>query len=436
MKRTDFSFWSPLTILLAVLIFLGSAFADGARGQVLHRFQGPDGSNPEGNLIADRVGNFYGTTEYGGENGYYGTVFKLSPPAKPDCPWILETLYVFTNTGDGARPTDGLIFDNEGNLYGTTSDSNAGGYGEIFRLSPPSARGGAWTETVLYHFQGGSDGAYPRGGLIADEQRNFYGATETSIFELSPPAPAGAAWTFSVLHDFTDSMSDGWSAQDGLVRDERGNLYGSTLWGGYEGNPDCGEIGCGTVFEVSPPAAPGGEWTEQVLHFFGVGSDGFDPEGGLTLDARGNLYGTTYSGGALGGGTAFQLVRPNRAGGSWTEHVIHSFNYSPYDGAAPVATMIPDWDGNLYGTAMFGGHPCVYDDATYGCGVVFELSPPESDGGAWRERVLYFFQMRPGAGRQPGASLLFDDFGSLYGTTVYGGACAAEQCGTVFRIVP
>ncbi len=434
MKRNYFILVISLIILVAVLVFAGSAFANGPNGQVLHRFQGTDGANPYGNLISDSAGNLYGTTEYMGVS-FYGTVFELSPPTQFGDPWTLTTLYSFHNNGDGARPTDGLIFDSKGNLYGTTSDSAAGGYGEIFQLSPPATKGGAWTETVLYHFQGGTDGAYPQGGLIADEQGNFYGATETSVFEFSPPAGSGGAWTFTLLHDFTSRTSDGWSAQDGLVRDQAGNLYGTTIWGGYEGNPDCGEDGCGTAFEVSPPAAPGGAWTEQVIHTFGMGGgDGINPEGGLALDAKGNLYGTTYSGGKNYGGIAFRLAPPSQAGGAWTETVIHDFSYSIYDGAAPIATMILDPEGNLYGTTMFGGNHCRSDGAYYGCGVVYKLSPVDRDGTAWHESLLYFFQTGRYAAKQPAASLLFDNYGNLYGTTVYGGG--EEQRGTIFRIVP
>lgn len=436
MKRNRFSFILSCLTIVGVLIFVGGAFAD---GQVLHYFQGTDGSNPSGNLIADQAGNLYGTTEYGGENGYYGTVFQLAPPAEPGSPWILTTLYVFGNTGDGARPTDGLIFDSKGNLYGTTSDSNAGGYGEVFQLAPPTAPGGAWKETVLYHFQGSTDGAYPVGGLVFDENGNLYGTTDYTVFELSPPTQAGGAWTFSLLHEFKGGTRDGTSAHDGLVRDEKGNLYGTTLWGGYEGNTDCGEIGCGTAFEVSPPAVPGGAWTEQVIHFFGKGHDGFNPEGGLTLEPKGNLYGTTYSGGgAPGGGTAFQLTP--QSGGTWTETMIHRFNYTPSDGAAPVATMIFDREGNLYGTTLFGGNPCEYNGAAYGCGVAFKLSPPSADGSAWHEDILHFFQRRVGSARQPAASLLLDNHGNLYGTSVdggYYGACPVNGgfgCGTVFEI--
>ena len=440
MKRKDFS---PIPrgtvrILLALLMFVGSAFADNSIEQVLYRFQREDGTNPWSNLIADRAGNLYGTTEYNGVS-YYGTVFQLAPPAKADRAWTLTTLYSFRNAGDGARPTAGLIFDGKGNLYGTTSDSATGGYGEIFQLVPPTTPGEEWKETVLYHFQGGADGATPLGGLISDENGNLYGTTTYTVFKLSPPTLPGEAWTFSLLHEFKGGTRDGTYSHAGLVRDRVGNLYGTTLWGGYDGNPDCGEIGCGTVFELSPPAAPGGDWTEKVIHFFGTGDDGFNPEGGLVLGANGILYGTTFSGGKSVGGTAFQLVPPSQPPGVWNETVIHNFSYSRYDGAAPVASMILDRAGNLYGTTLFGGNSCYYNGAAYGCGVVFELSPRHSDGAAWDETVLYFFRKGAGTAKQPAGSLLFDNYGDLYGTTVDGGydTCpgGSDECGTVFKIV-
>jgi uncharacterized repeat protein (TIGR03803 family) len=430
---------SPAKILMAVLVLAGYCFA-GDSAQILYRFQSSsDGYSPYSNLIWDQAGNLYGTTEYGGTS-FYGEVFQLSPPPKAGALWKKTTLYSFTNSGDGARPTDGLIFDSKGNLYGTTGDSDAGGYGEIFQLAPPTSKGGAWTETVLYHFQGSTDGAYPRGGLISDNNGNLYGTTFDSVFELSPPAQQGGAWTFTLLHELSGGPTDGKSSQAGLVRDAAGNLYGTTLWGGFEGNGDCGSIGCGTVFEVSPPAVSGGAWTEQVIHFFGMGTDGFDPEGGLTLGAKGNLYGTTYSGGAGGGGTAFRLSPPSQAGGAWTEKIIHSFAYSLADGAAPMATMISDTAGNLYGTTFFGGDRCFYNGADYGCGVIFELSPAVGDGAAWNETVLYVFPRPYGNARNPAASLLFDASGNLYGTTVEGGinTCSGDYspgCGTVFEIV-
>lgn len=442
MKRVSFSLLSSLLswslrIMLSAVICLGTA--GGQTAQVLYRFIDKiDGANPSGNLIADRAGNIYGTTEYGG-GSFYGTVFELSPPSQLGGAWKETTLYAFRNTGDGARPTDGLLFDSKGNLYGTTSDSNAGGFGEVFQLAPPATKGAAWTETVLYHFQGLTDGAYPVGGLISDAEGNLYGTSESSVFELSPRAQSGEAWTFTLLHTFVGGKTDGLSSHAGLVRDAAGNLYGTTLWGGYEGNADCGEIGCGTVFEVSPPAVKGGAWSEQIIHYLGMGTDGLNPEGGLTLDTAGNLYGTTYSGGTMIGGTAFRLSPPSQSGGAWTEEVIHNFVYGNYDGAAPAATMIMDKAGNLYGTTLFGGTPCFFNGADYGCGSVFKLSPV-SGGTSWTETILYFFPRAWGNPRQPGASLLFDAKGNLYGTTVYGGryVCTtdgSDGCGTVFELV-
>jgi hypothetical protein len=442
MKHKAFSFFGTLGLgtLVVLLGPVTNAMAtDPGRLQTLHRFAGTtEGENPAGSLIFDQTGNLYGTTEYGGVSGYYGTVFELVRPDKAGEPWIDEILYTFQNRGDGARPTDNLIFDSSGNLYGTTSDSNAGGYGEVFELSPPSSEGAAWTETVLYSFQGTTDGAYPYGGLVTDPQGNLYGATESSVFELSPPVIEGGPWIFTLLHSFVCCTSDGWNSVAGLVRDQTGNLYGTTEWGGAFTGQYCAYLGCGTVFEVSPPSAPGGSWTETVLYRFNGEPDGLNPFTGLTLDQAGNLYGTTYGGGALGGGTAFQLKPPSQPGGAWTETILHNFNYGRDDGAVPLGTMIFDGLGNLYGTTEFGGNDCRFNTTPYGCGVVFELTP--SSGGAWSESILQFFTTLGPTPRQPTAGLVFDKSGSLYGTTTYGGfpACPVfdgGECGSVFAIV-
>ena len=438
-KNISPTLFVSFAILAISLTTASNSFAAGVHEQVLYQFQGDgDGDLPMGNLIADKAGNLYGTTEYGGVS-FYGTVFELSPPAVSGGAWTHTILYTFHNTGDGGRPTDGLIFDSKGNLYGTTGDSAAGGYGEVFQLSPPASPGSPWSETVLYSFGGKTDGSYPRAGLLVDEQGRLYGATETSVFRLSPPAQAGGAWAFIRLHKFTSDNADGFSSQAGLVRDKQGNLFGTTLWGGFPGNPNCGSLGCGTVFEISPPAA-GGAWTEQVIHTFGVSStDGFDPEAGLALDANGNLYGTTYSGGTPGGGTAFQLSPPAQAGAPWTETIIHNFSYSSTDGAAPMAAMVLDTAGNLYGTTLFGGNACYFNSTPYGCGVVFKLSPPAAGSTVWNETILEFFRRGVGTAHQPAASVLLGKHGSIYGTTVYGGVYNCYEgngCGTVYRLAP
>jgi uncharacterized repeat protein (TIGR03803 family) len=426
-----------LTALGFVLVCSGSAYASSSKEEVLFRFNGTtDGYNPQGTLIADNAGNLYGTTEYGG-GSFYGTIFELSPPSVEGGAWTHTVLYTFNNHGDGARPTDGLIFDGKGNLYGTTGDSAAGGFGEIFELSPPAVPGNPWTETVLYSFQGKHDGAYPRGGLLFDEKGNLYGTSAYTVFKLRPPTQSGGAWTFVRLHIFFSFTSDGFSSQAGLVRDQHGNLFGTTLWGGFPNNPNCGSLGCGTVFELSPPASGGGGWAEQVIHTFGESStDGFDPEAGLALDADGNLYGTTYSGGSLGGGMTFEL---SPSAGGWIETDLHDFSYSNGDGAAPAAAPVLDGAGNLYGTTLFGGKGCFFNTVSYGCGVVYKLSPPRAGSTGWSETVLDFFSRGVGAPHQSAASLLLGKNGQIYGTTVYGGTYACFEgngCGTAFRLKP
>ncbi len=427
------------TVVMVVLASVCSSLAQRPL-TTLHRFQGGnDGDYPTASLIQDTAGNFYGTTEYAGAGGYYGTVFELSPPAKAGGSWTETVLYSFRNNGDGARPTAGLILDSAGDLYGTASDSNAGGYGAVFEMTPPTTKGGPWTETVLYTFQGGSDGAYPYGGLVSDLQGNLYGTTETSVFELSPPA-SGGAWTFTLLHDFVCCTSDGWNSLAGLARDPQGNLYGTTEWGGTYSGEYCQYLGCGTVFEVSPPAVQGGPWSETVLYRFGGESDGLNPMSALTLDAHGNLYGTTYGGGALGGGTVFELTPPSVQNGAWTKSIIHNFTYtSKQDGAVPLGTLIFDSAGNLYGATEFGGNPCSYDDSPYGCGTVFELAPPATGSGAWTESILHRFGAQGPWPRWPGAGVILDNQGNLLGTTLYGGDldCTGEKsdgCGTIFQI--
>lgn len=442
MNRSEFPITPCRTLaaLIAVLISVGSALAQRPL-LTLHRFQGGnDGENPAASLIQDKAGNFYGTTEYGGAGGFYGTVFLIAPPTTKGGAWTQTILYSFRNQGDGARPTAGLTFGSDGNLYGTTSDSNAGGYGEVFQLAPPTTKGGAWTETVLYSFKGGADGAYPFGGLIFDRQGNLYGTTESSVFELSPPTQKGGAWSFTLLHEFACCTSDGWSSQAGLVRDPLGNLYGTTELGGSYTGQYCDYLGCGTVFEVSPPVMPGDPWSETVLYRFAGEPDGLNPFSALALDANGNLYGTTYGGGALAGGTVFQLAPPGQLGGAWTKTILHNFTYTDQnDGAVPVGTLIFDQAGSLYGNTEFGGYPCVFNGGTYGCGVVFKLTPPGMKDGDWAETVLHHFSLSGPYPRQPGAGLVFDNQGNLFGTTTFGGreTCTDDGslgCGTVFQI--
>lgn len=334
--------------------------------KVLHNFNnnGTDGYHPQGGLVFDAAGNLYGTTYAGGAYNW-GTVFELTPNARGG--WTEKVLHDFNYNGrDGVEPVASLTFDAAGNLYGTTYAGGTHNHGTVFELTPKA--GGGWTEKIPHDFNNnGKDGNYPTGGLISDAPGNLYGTTYQggtygygTVFELTPAV--GGKWSERVLHDFGNG-TDG-SEPFGVIFDAAGNLYGVTSWGGSGG---CGNsVGCGTVFELTPTA--GGGWTEKILHNFSWnGTDGYHPQATLIFDVSGNLYGTTYAGGTDDGGAAFELTPTT--GGGWTEKVLHSFcsQSNCADGGTPVAGLIFDGVGNLYGTTWYGG--------AHGDGTVFEITP-------------------------------------------------------------
>jgi len=361
--------------------------AEGWKPRVVYSFRGGnDGWNPHGNLVFDGAGNIYGVTEYGGgANGNYGTVFKLAPVPEG---WEESVIYRFNPTvthNDGRSPEAGVIMDGAGNLYGTTEYGGNGclsSCGTVYELSP--AADGTWTETILYNFQGvgaANDGMYPVAPLVFDRQGNLYGTTfwgganrETCsgwgcgvVFALLPNG--SGRWTETVLHSFESFSSDGFYPLAGLVLDASGNLYGTTSGGGPN---TCNDYSyCGTVFKLS--SSSGGTWTETLVHSFSS-NEGFAPEAGLTFDAGGNLYGTTDVGGVHNQGTAFELS-PDSSGG-WKESVLHSFGKGQ-DGQEPNTTLVLDASGNLYGGTFGGGTdvtgPCT--EYGVGCGTVFEILP-------------------------------------------------------------
>jgi uncharacterized repeat protein (TIGR03803 family) len=429
--------------ILAVTLFVTSAWAP-PREKVLHNFSqySTDGYYPAASLIFDAHGILYGTTSGGGAHNA-GMVFKLTPKAGGG--WIEEILHNFNDNGrDGAHPSASLIFDADGNLYGTTyyggSLDQCGGYGcgTVFELTPKA--GGGWTEKVLHNFSG-KDGSSPNARLVVDADGSLYSTTTGggvggggTVFELTPH---GGGWTEKTLHNF--SGRDGFYPVAGVVMDDVGNLYGTTTFGGSIPCNFGNEVGCGTVFELTPKG--GGNWTEKVLHNFNYnGKDGVSPQGDLTTDAAGNLYGTTYYGGpfndqcdssSFGCGTVFELT--SKVGRGWTEKVLHSFNENGSDGTFPQAGLIFDAHGNLYGTTSGGG--LTQCTGSFGCGTVFELRP-KSDGG-WTERILHNFNGRNGA--YSTAGLIFDAHGNLFGTTFEGGPTPCNGgagCGTAFEITP
>jgi uncharacterized repeat protein (TIGR03803 family) len=355
---------------------------------------------------------------------------------------VEKAIYTFQGGSDGQGPSEfsSLIAGKDGNLYGTTADGGGSsacksGCGTAFELSPPTVEGGAWTETQLYIFQGGSnDGAGPSGALLFDKIGNLYGTTagggsgnNGTVFELSPPDSPSGVWTETVLYDFPADGSHGLSPLGNLVFDPDGNLYGTTHDGGS--STTCGYVGgCGTVFELSPPATLGEAWTETVIHEFGAANQGAFPWSGLTFDHTGALYGTTEFGASGENGQVYQIVRDR---GVWTFNVIYTFESGI---GSPLGGVILDNAGNVYGAA-FGG---LIDCGVPACGGVFELTPPSRAGDPWTENVLYSFTGGKD-GAYPAASLLRDKAGNLYGTTTGGGLrnkATLNGNGTIFELSP
>jgi uncharacterized repeat protein (TIGR03803 family) len=289
---------------------------------VLYSFLGnPDGCFSAASLIMDTAGNLYGTTESGGIDNL-GTVFELSPPSVAGGAWIESILYRFGTRGhDGSTPAATVTLGPGGVLYGTTFYGGANNAGTVFGLHPPSVSGGAWTERILYSFAGGTGGRNPGSSVVFHSNGHLYGTTADSVenvncggvppcgrvYELSPPAVSGGAWTYSTLWAFTGG-SDGANPYDSVTFDKRGNLYGTTAFGG---------VGGGTVFELSPPATVGDPWTETTLYQFTFGGDGTRPWGDVIFGKGGLLYGTTFTDGSKKGcsttfgdggcGTIFEL---------------------------------------------------------------------------------------------------------------------------------
>jgi uncharacterized repeat protein (TIGR03803 family) len=412
-------------IAVSVLLFAAPQLARCQTETVLYSFSGKsgngDGEQPGAGLIMDKAGNLYGTTVWGGDlscnapNGC-GTVFELVPA---DGSWTESVLYMFgTQPGDGNEPvggslvmsgtklygttriggysscnspngcgtvfevttttgaetpiytftsySDGLfpdgVIEKSGILYGTTTTGGSGQCGTAFELTPPAKKGGTWTKTVLYDFEvGPSDGCDLNPGLIYEDGALYGTASQDgadsggAIFALSATEPGPD----TILYNFTAAPSDGFAPAAGVIMDGKGNIYGTTEFGGAYGNGH-ESIG-GTVFELSAAG------TETLLYSFGgYSGDGLLPEAGL-IRYKNNLYGTTFTGGANGNGTVFKLAPPVKKGAPWTETILHSFGADSDDGRYPVAGVIVDKKGNLYGTTTAGG--------AYGSGTVFEITP-------------------------------------------------------------
>jgi uncharacterized repeat protein (TIGR03803 family) len=371
--------WSVSAILLATVLATLRALPDVAPVSKFKTLCILPGYTYAG-LALDSSGNLYGTTFDGGAYGE-GTVFELSRGSNGK--WTERVLHDFEGGNDGEAPYASPIFDTAGNLYGTTRYGGASGNGTVFELTPES--NGKWAERVLYQFMGGKDGSQPWSGLILDATGNLYGTTSGGgnssdcaysscgvVFEVT--RTSSGDWKEQVLHAFNGK--DGGGPLASLVFDGRGNLYGTTEWDSVDSG--------GTVFELTRKS--NGGRTERVLHRFSRGSDGGNPEAGVIVTATGHLYGTTFWGGNFGFGYGVVFELTHTSSGRWTEQVLHDFNY--VDGANPLAGLILDSAGNLYGTTPFGG---MGENGT-----VFKLT--HDSKGKWTERVLHQFDFSTGGG--------------------------------------
>jgi len=400
--------------------FLGSAGFSRAQATVLYSFtDNTDGASPAADLVFDTEGNLYGTTTGGtttSGSATGGVVFQLSPKK------VETVLHTFAGApSDGSNPLAGLIFGTDGALYGTTQQGGTAGCGIVFQLTPPTPPAPAWGYKVLHSFQNGNDGCRPQGDLIFDSNGVLYGSTAAggtngTVFMLAPPVPPATAWAETVLYFFKGGPGDGQNPLGHLTFDTSGALYGTTELGGSSK--------LGTVFQLAPPVPPATNWTETVLYSFAGGNDGAKPQAGLAIDSKGALYGTTSNGGGSSNfGTVFQLTPPTPPATTWKETVLHSFKGPRTDGAYPFADVILDSKGNLYGTTSAGGS-CLCGDGT-----VFKLTAT-----TWKETVLHNFIGSPTDGNQPLAGLIFNSKGTLlYGTTYQGGK---SHWGTVFEQTP
>lgn len=419
--------------------FLALAFfmvvpAQAQNYRTLFNFSQGTGWQPFSGVTRDAAGNLYGTT--GGSGIDAGTVYELK---RFNGSWILKTLFSFNPLSSpsdvvGWWPWSGVIFGPDGALYGTTLGGGVGGgsngYGIVYRLSPPATVCRnvqcPWTETVLYEFQGGSDGSGPAlGNVVFDRSGNLYGTTSGggthdagTVYKLTP---SNGSWTETLLYSFAGG-SDGGEPYSALIFDAAGNLYGTTVIGGGTG---CGGNGCGTVFELSPS---GSGWTERILYTFQGATDGQHPYGGLVVDQSGNLFGSTNQGGSAGGGTIFEL---SPSGGSWSFSLLQSLGPDSFGLGGPLDSLFMDATGSLYGTTE--------GDGSDGVGTVFKLTP---HNGSWTYSLLYSFSnggFGDPNGEQPVGGPIVDAMGNVYGTTAEGGtqSCGFEiQCGVIWEITP
>jgi uncharacterized repeat protein (TIGR03803 family) len=421
-------------LVLTTVVCLASVAWAGISGSE-YRFKSGlrDGADPRSSLVTDGAGNFYGTTLGGGSetcrsNPNCGTVFWIGQG--PDGRYEEAVIHTFTGAPDGFYPSGNLILDSSGNLFGTTQYGGTLGFGTVFKLAPQND--GSWTETILYSFQGGTNGYAPMYGVTFDTHGDLYGTTfgggtcggdfcGGTVFELVPQQDG--SWEKTTAYAFAfqgESQTPG-----SLIFDASGNMYGNTVMGG----------GAGTIFQLIQNQ--NGSWVENVLYSFMDGLDGGYPSG-VIFDGNGNLYGEALIGGSFacpgsGCGTVFRLTPGSN--GQWEFSVIHTFNgLNGSRGQAPAGGLAVDSAENLYGVTEAGGTGNCFGGG-YGCGTIFKLTA--GSGGEYSFGIIASFDGRHGA--DPGAGVILDSAGNIYGTASEGGdlSCGAPYgCGTAFMLTP
>jgi len=408
---------SLASVAATVLALSGSLGATSFK--VLYNFSpSPAASEPAASVTFDSQGNLFGTTAVGGVYGD-GTVFELT--YSPDTGWTETILHSFNYKVDGQRPDGAPVFDPDGNLYGTTPFGGPGD-GTVFELSP---NGNGWDFTLLYQY-----GVH--GGVVLDKSGNVYaplGFGQYNAGAIGKLSPSQGGWNYSAIFSFCfqrPQCIDGIQPQGPLAWDAAGNLYGNTLNGGiYKYPTPCGDDqGCGLVFQMRP--RPDGSWSYRILYWFGAfPTDGLLLNGGLVVDGKGNVYGSTAVGGPTGTGTVFRLSpKPQGLKGPstlYSETQLYTFPDCS-QGCGPFGVLAQDSAGNLYGAAGGGNTSC----GGY-CGVVYRLSPHD---GTWKYTMLHAFTGSDGNG--PNGVTVGPD-GNLYGTTVIGGQ---NNRGVAFEITP
>jgi uncharacterized repeat protein (TIGR03803 family) len=379
--------------------------------EVLHHFGGSDGAGPASRLVQDANHVLYGTTQHGGAHNA-GAAFRLKPPAPAKTNWTESVLFSFD--GSTSSGPNAVLMDKSGALIGTTELIVNSVPGTIFRLKRPSDNKTPWNYTLLHAFGSGADGRSPEGELLMDAKGDIFGVTfvggealHGTVYELKAPKHSKNPWTETILTDFA-ATSGGTGPMAGLVMDSGGALYGTTSLNG-------GNFG-GTAFKLKPPSGSHKNWTQDKVI-------DFKSKTGITvnqliIDDTGILYGTAQVGGSNFDGTIFTLGLPASGKTARTETVLHQFNFAT--GSQPLAGLVRDPDGALYGTTSGGG--------TKGCGTIFKLTPVVKSQATWSYSVLHNFICSDGS--EPSAALILDG-GTLFGTAESGGK---NNKGTVFRL--